>query len=112
MFTTVSSPMVPTLSQNNPVHNSTLDIPSGLFLLSFPTKILYELDTSPMCATCYAHNILLNLIKNDNWKIVLIMKFLFVQFPPSSCHFIVRLNTITTPHSQSFAHLYKITATP
>jgi hypothetical protein len=49
MFSVVRPPMVPIFSQINPLHKTTLHVPCGLFLPSFPTKILYELLTSP-CA--------------------------------------------------------------
>ena len=39
-----------------------LDLPSGLFPSGFPTKTLYVYLLSPICATCYVHLILLDLV--------------------------------------------------
>jgi hypothetical protein len=71
-----SPPLVPILSQIDPVHiihfslRSTLipsthlrlDLPSGLFLSGIPTSILYAFLYSPIRATSAAHLILLDLI--------------------------------------------------
>jgi hypothetical protein len=56
MLITVSPSMVHTLSQINPLHNITPHIHSGLFFLSFPTKILYELLTSPCVLMIRPHH--------------------------------------------------------
>jgi hypothetical protein len=63
------------LSQIDPVHYPTswrsivilyshlhLGLPSGLFPSGFPTKTLYTLHLSPICATCPTHFILLYFI--------------------------------------------------
>jgi hypothetical protein len=64
-----SSPLVPTLSQDKPIHTNPsylskiylilsthlrLGLPSGLFHSGFPTNILYAF-ISPIRATCPAH---------------------------------------------------------
>ena len=66
-------PLVPILSQFDPVHTSwrsililfshlRLGLPSGLFPSGFPNKALYTLLLSPIRATCPAHFILLDFI--------------------------------------------------
>jgi hypothetical protein len=71
-----SPPLVPILNQINPVQTTPyylrsilisstylrLGFPSALFPSVFPTKILYALLISPICAKCSAHLILLYLI--------------------------------------------------
>jgi len=62
--------LMPILSQMNPVHifpsylskvhyitffHLRLRLPSGLFRLGFPTKILYAFVISPMCVAYTAH---------------------------------------------------------
>jgi hypothetical protein len=72
-----SSPLVPILSQINPVHTShpislrsslilsthlSLRLRSGLFPSGFPTNILYAVPFVPIHATCPTHLIHLDLI--------------------------------------------------
>jgi hypothetical protein len=96
-----SPPLVPLLSQINPVHTTTshvtsililstplcLCLPSGLFFAGFPTVIIYAFLFSPIRATCSAHPPWLN-HSNYTWRGVQVMKLLIMQFPPNSCHFI------------------------
>jgi hypothetical protein len=70
-------PLIPTMSQMNPIHifphyipkihltvsyHPRLDLLNILFPSVFPTKILYVFFISPMRATCHAYLILIHLI--------------------------------------------------
>jgi hypothetical protein len=100
-----SPPLVPILSQINSAHtirpislrsililstNLRLGLPSGLFPSGFPTNVLYAFLFSPICATCAAHLILLDLIFLINYvsRGVQVMKLLIMQFSRISHHFI------------------------
>jgi len=95
-----SPPLVPILSQMNPVHtfpfyfskihsdiidNLCLCLPGGLFPSGFLIKILYEFFVSHMHATCPIDLILLNLITVIIcWK-VQITKLLIMQCSETRC---------------------------
>jgi hypothetical protein len=98
-----SLPLVPILSQIDPVHTTPshlsqililsthlrLGLPSGLFLSGFPTNILYAFIFSPIRATCPAHLIFLDLVILDYiWWKVQVMKLPIMQFCLASYHFI------------------------
>jgi len=55
-------PYVPKIHSIIILYNLRMRLPSGLFPLGFPIKILYEFLTSPVRATCSAHLIPLDLI--------------------------------------------------
>jgi hypothetical protein len=66
-----------------------LGLPSGLFPSGFPTNILYAFLLSSIRATCPDHLIFLWLdLCNYVWRRVRVMKFLIMQFSPTSCHLI------------------------
>ena len=87
-------PLVPILSQLDPVHSTTLHIlkihlniiflglPSGLFPLGLPTKTLYIPLLSPICATTPAHLILLDFITQT------ILGEVYRSLSPSLCSFL------------------------
>jgi hypothetical protein len=65
-----------------------LSLPSGLFPSGIPTNILYAFLFSPSCYMSLPfhppwldHSIC-------SWRRVKVMKFLIMQFYPTSCHFI------------------------
>jgi hypothetical protein len=68
-----------------------LAIPSGLFPLGFPTKILYAFVISPMRATCLSHIIIFD-HHNNVWRSVKITKFVIRQSSQASRHFLLGPN--------------------
>jgi hypothetical protein len=118
-----SPPLVPVLSQNNPVHTTAsclrsilmlstqlcLCLTSGVFPSGFPTNILYAFFfSSHWCyMPCPSQPPRLD-HSNYTWRTVQVMQLLIIQFSPTSCHFISLSIQIfsSTPHSQNTLSLY------
>jgi hypothetical protein len=67
-----------------------LGLPNGLFPPGFPTNILYTFSFPHSCYMPYPSYPPSLYHSNYIWRRVHIMKFLIMQFSPSSCHFISR----------------------
>jgi hypothetical protein len=95
--------LVPIHSQINPVHTTPsyqlcLGLSSSFFPYGVPIQILYALLFSPICATCPAHLILLDLITliilGEEYKLWSTSLRSFLQPPVTSSPFDPILNTL------------------
>jgi hypothetical protein len=115
-------PLVPILSQINPVHTipfhiskiyfniihtTPLVLPSGFLPSGFPTNILYIFISPHWCyVPCPSHPPWFE-NSNYNWRRVWVMKLLNTQFFPTSCHFISLGPCSQTPSVYNEGNDYK-----
>jgi len=83
-----------------------IGLPSGLFPLGFPTKILHTFLISHACYTPHPSHPLWFDHLNSIWWSIHVIKLLIMQSSPASCHSLIDPNILLRTCSQNTLSLY------